>query len=34
MDVLIGVCLFAAGFIAGGVVAVIALACVMVGGGR
>ncbi len=34
MDTLLGVSIFAVGFIAGGVVAVIALACIMVGGGK
>lgn len=34
MNTLFGVGLFAAGFITGGVVAVIAVACVVVGGGE
>jgi hypothetical protein len=34
MDTFLGVGLFAMGFISGGTVAVIALACVIVGGGK
>ena len=34
MELLFGVGLFAAGFIAGGFVAIVAFACVVVGGGK
>lgn len=34
IDILLGIALFAIGFVAGGMVAFIAVACVVVGGGK